>query len=337
MRRNPTALFEQVISFENMLNSVKKALRGKRLKHDLLSFIAHREEEILKLQEELRNGTWQPSPFHTFRIYEPKPRLISSTCFRDRIVHQALCQVIAKDLERISIEDSYACRVGKGLHKAIQKVQKESRKWKYYLKIDIEHFFETADHHVLFEMLKRLFKDQALLSLMKTIIDHGAPGSKEGKGLPIGNLTSQFWSNFYLGHLDLMIKHELKVRGYIRYMDDMLIFANDTETLWSHLAKIKMFVEDKLKLKLKAKATLCASISHGIPYLGFRIWRNLIRFDSARKMRFFKKLKKYQTENHISDPYRIQLNQKLETLFSWAKVGNTYQLIKSWGQHHPED
>jgi RNA-directed DNA polymerase len=196
MRRNKSLLFDQVISFSNLLEATKKAVRGKRLKSDLSNFMNNREEEIINLQEQLKNETWKPGAFHTFKIYEPKPRLISSTCFRDRIVHQALCQVIAKDL---------------------------GRKWKYDLKIDIEHFFETADHVVLFEMLKRVFKDPKLLNLMKTIINHGAPGSAQGKGLPIGNLTSQYWSNFYLGKLDLMIKHDLRVKGYVRYMDDIWI------------------------------------------------------------------------------------------------------------------
>jgi RNA-directed DNA polymerase len=224
MIRNKANLFEQVTSFSNLLEAVRKAAKGKRLKTDLSKFMGNREEALINLQAELRDQTWRPGGFHTFQIYEPKPRRISSTCFKDRVVHQALCQVIAKDLDRMSIEDSYACRQGKGLHKAIQKVQVESRKWQYYLKIDIMHFFETAE--------------------------------------------SQYWSNFYLGKLDLMIKHELKVKGYVRYMDDMLLFANEISTLQSHLLTIKTFVEHELKLKLKDQATLFASISHGIPYLG---------------------------------------------------------------------
>ncbi len=331
MRRNKSLLFDQVISFSNLLEATKKAVRGKRLKSDLSNFMNNREEEIINLQEQLKNETWKPGAFHTFKIYEPKPRLISSTCFRDRIVHQALCQVIAKDLDRMSIEDSYACRVGKGLHKAIQKVQIESRKWKYYLKIDIEHFFETADHVVLFEMLKRLFKDPKLLNLMKTIINHGAPGSAQGKGLPIGNLTSQYWSNFYLGKLDLMIKHDLRVKGYVRYMDDMLLFADDINTLQDHLARIKLFVENTLTLKLKDRATLLSSVSHGVPYLGFRIWRKTIRMDFARKLRLLKKLKQLTLSNQST---HIDTSQKLETLLAWADVGHTYQLIRSWGNRH---
>ncbi len=337
MHRNKSLLFNQVISFSNLLEATKKAVRGKRLKRDLSDFMNNREEEIINLQGQLSNETWQPGAFHTFKIYEPKPRLISSTCFRDRIVHQALCQVIAKDLDRMSIEDSYACRKGKGLHKAIQKVQIESRKWQYYLKIDIEHFFETADHIVLFEMLKRLFKDPKLLNLMKTIIDYGAPGSALGKGLPIGNLTSQYWSNFYLGKLDLMIKHDLRVKGYIRYMDDMLLFADDMNTLQDHLARIKSFVEDTLKLKLKDKATLFASVSHGIPYLGFRIWRQTIRMDFARKLRLVKKLKQLTSSTQLGDLEQLsslERSQQLETLLAWANVGNTYQLIRSWGNQH---
>jgi RNA-directed DNA polymerase len=325
MIRNKANLFEQVISFSNLLEATQKAVKGKRLKRDLSNFINHREEALINLQAELRDQTWRPGGFHTFQIYEPKPRLISSTRFKDRVVHQALCQVIAKDLDRMSVEDSYACRQGKGLHKAIEKVQVESRKWEYYLKIDIMHFFETADHAVLLSMLKRLFKDSALLNLMKIIIDDGAPGSQPGKGLPIGNLTSQYWSNFYLGKLDLMIKHDLKVKGYVRYMDDMLLFANEIPTLQSHLVRIKTFVENELKLKLKDQATLLASVSHGIPYLGFRIWRKTIRLDFARKLRLLKKLKQFNLSTHTP---------QLETLLAWADVGNTYQLIKSWGNRH---
>ncbi len=336
MKRNKNALFQKLVSFENLLIASKKAVLGKKPKLDLLSFISNREEELLQLQSSLIDHTWTPSPFHSFQIFEPKPRLISSTCFKDRIVHHALCQIIEKDLERISIFDSYACRPHKGLHKALQKLQVYSKSWQFYLKIDIEHFFETADHDILFSQLQRLFKDKELLMLMKKIIDHGAPGSQSGKGLPIGNLTSQFWSNFYLGHLDLFIKHQLRVKGYIRYMDDMVLFADSIEDLQRYLCCIQGFVEQKLKLKLKEKATILSAVSHGIPYLGFRVWPNQIRLDSARKRRLLRRLKGIHSQLKAGYliSHTVKMGEKLETLLAWAHVAQTYGLIKSWGGRH---
>ena len=192
-------LFERIVTFDNLLLASQRAMRGKKNKNSAASFCFNLENEILTLKEELDASTYLPRPYTQFEIREPKVRKICSSDFRDRVVHHAVCNLIEPIFERRAVFDSYACRNKKGSHLGVVRCQMFARKFQYYLKCDIRKYFESMDHVVLKNLLCRLFKDQRLLKLLDLIIDHAVPGNMPGKGVPIGNLTSQHFANFYLG------------------------------------------------------------------------------------------------------------------------------------------
>jgi hypothetical protein len=207
------------------------------------------------------------------------------------VAHHALCAVLEPLFERAAISDSYACRPGKGSHRAVRKAQCFSRRFGRFLKLDIRKFFETLDHKVLKTDLRRLVKDPRLLELADRIIEHGAPGSPPGKGLPIGNLTSQHFANHYLTSLDHFIKGKLQVPGYVRYMDDFLLFSDSKNFLRGAHQTINEFVQRNLKLTLKSEATVHAPVSEGIPFLGLRLWPQIVRLDGSGKRRLIRALR----------------------------------------------
>lgn len=284
-------LFEKVVNLKNLLLAAKKAFRGKRLKKTPASFYFHLESEILTLQEELASGCYIPRPYEIFEIREPKVRRIAAADFRDRVVHHAICNVLEPLFERRLIFDSYACRVGKGTHRAIKRLQQFSRKYAYYLKWDIQKYFESIDHEILKRLLRRIIKDKNLLSLLDQIIDHSVPGNLPGKGLPIGNLTSQHFANLYLGELDHFVKDRLKIEGYIRYMDDSVALSSDSRQLNQLLREVRNFLHEKLALNLKEKVVQIAPVAEGIPFLGFRIFPDMVRLQRSNLIRWRKKVK----------------------------------------------
>jgi len=289
-------LFEKVVSFENLLLASKKALRGKKSRASVAHFYFHLENELITLQSELASENYRPSSYHQFEIREPKVRQICSSRFRDRVVHHAICNWIEEPLERRLIHDTYACRLGKGAHAAVNRTQEFTRRNKYFLKCDIRKYFQSIDHSILKSLLRRILKDKKLLRLIDLIINHGVPDSAPGKGLPIGNLTSQHFANFYLGELDHYLKERLRLKAYVRYMDDFISFSNDKNDLQELLEKIRQFASEKLKLELKKEVVRIAPVSEGVPFLGFRIFPNLIRLQRPNLVRFRKKLKKREAQ-----------------------------------------
>lgn len=285
-------LFEKIVTFENLLLASQKAISGKKDKTAVTSFYFHLENELLALQSELTSQTYHPRPYIQFEVHEPKVRRICSSDFRDRVVHHAICNFMEPIFESKSIYDSYACRQNKGAHLAVKRCQQFTRKFKFYLKCDIRKFFESIDHEHLKILLQRTIKDKKLQTLLDIIIDHRVEGNVPGKGLPIGNLTSQHFANFYLGHLDHFVKDRMRVPGYVRYMDDFISFSNDKDFLKTLLREIEQFVEGHLKLKLKDKVTVIAPVTEGVPFLGFRVFPSLIRIKRENLVRMRRKIRR---------------------------------------------
>lgn len=297
-------LYSQITTFDNLLMASKKSMSGKKTKNSVMSFNFNLENELILLKQQLENKSYHPRPYSQFEVKEPKVRKICSSDFRDRVVHHAICNLIEPIFEKRSIPDSYACRTGKGSHMAVARCQEFTRKFSYYLKCDIKKFFESINHHVLKNILRKLFKDNDLLSLLDIIIDHKVPGNMPGKGLPIGNLTSQHFANLYLDQLDHYIKDTLGIKGYVRYMDDFICFANSKIELWELLSKIDIFVIQNLKIELKAKVTQIAPVSEGIPFLGFRIYPQIIRIKRENLSRMKNKIKRKEIQfkkGHLSE------------------------------------
>ena len=300
MKRH-AGLFEQIVRFENLLGAASRAARGKRDRPTVARFEFHLERELFALQEALVAGCYRPGAFFTFEIRDPKPRAICAAPFRDRVVHHAVCDVLEPVFERRLIFDTYACRPGKGTHAAVARAQHFARCYRYFLKCDVLRFFASVDHSRLRTLLERVFKDRPLLDLLGKIVDHGPPGAEPGRGLPIGNLTSQHFANLYLGELDHHLKERERVKGYLRYMDDLLLFADDKARLHLLLAEIRRFLGDRLGLSLKQDATRLAPVTDGIPFLGFRIYPGLLRLNRRSLRRFRRQVR---AREHA---YRLEL------------------------------
>jgi len=224
-------LWRRVVSFDNLLLAFRKARRGKRRKAQVAAFELHLEKELLALQRDLLSVDYQPGEYRLFSIYERKPRIIAAAQFRNRVVHHALLNVIEPAINCRFIFDSYACRAGKGVHAAVSRYQSWAGQYAYALKMDIARYFPSIDHDLLKDKLRRLIKDPEVLALLEKIIDYGPPMLEDElvvyfpgddlltpferrTGLPIGNLTSQFFANLYLNDFDHWIKEELRAGPY---------------------------------------------------------------------------------------------------------------------------
>jgi len=293
MRRRG-GIFESICSFPALVAAAGRAARGKRDRACVARFMWDLEPEVMQLEDELRSEAYRPRPAETFWIHDPKRRLISVADFRDRVVHHALCEQVGPIFEARASGASFACRVGQGPDRAVQRAQSLSRSNRYFLKCDIRAFFASVDHAVLRTLLRRVIKDRRVLCLMDVIIDNGEaismpeePCGGLRRGLPIGNLTSQHFANFYLSGFDHWVKGCLRPNGYVRYMDDFLLFHNDRNVLKAMLRALREELSERRKLTLKDSASLLTRTAVGIPFLGVRAFPGMRRL-SRRKLRRFR-------------------------------------------------
>ena len=314
--RRINGLFERFISFENLHLAAHRACRGKKNKRDVAQFYFSLENGIIRLQSELQGETYSPKSYRQFEIREPKVRQIFCSDFSDRVVHHAVCNILEPIFEARLIHDTYACRLGKGSHKAVSKCQYFARKSSYFLKCDFAKYFESIDTIVLKSMLSRIIKDQKFLALLNKIIEHQIPTTAPGKGLPIGNLTSQHFANYYLAVFDKKLESSPGVTGYVRYMDDFICFSDSKEVLKNLLSEIREFSTEVLKLRLKEKVTTLAPVAEGVAFLGFRVYPETIRIQRVnlnrlrKKVRLLEKLrlKGVITQNQLSDSVRSMVS-----------------------------
>jgi retron-type reverse transcriptase len=300
MKRN-SGLWEQVISFEALLCAAEKARKGKRFRPAVAAFHFDQERALWKLHEELSSKTYRPGAYRSFFIYEPKKRQISAAPYRDRVVHHALVNVLEPIYERSFIADSYACRRDKGTHAAVDRCQEFARRFRYVLKADIQKFFPSLDHEIAKELVARKIKDPDVLWLVGRIIDHSNPQeevlnyfpddnlftpAERRRGIPIGNQTSQFFANVYLDPLDHFVKDRLGIKGYVRYVDDFLVFSDDK----SYLADVREQIRDflvGLRLRLHPKKSVVFPVKSGIRFLGYRAFptHRLLPKENVRRFR----------------------------------------------------
>src|SRR3989339_248340 len=271
-------LYEDICNYENLEKAFTKARKHKTLKPYIIEFEEKLKENLLQLQEELITQTYKPRPLKTFIIRGPKTRKISKSDFRDRVIHHAICNIIEPIFDKTFIYDSYANRIMKGTLKAIErfdefkrKVSKNNHKACYFLKADIKHYFDTVDHQILFNILARKIEDEKVIWLIKQIFDNHKT-IESGKGMPLGNLTSQFFANVYLNELDQFVKHKLKAKQYIRYVDDFVILHHSEEKLAEWKEKIVGFLRENLLLDLHPEKTRIILSDHGVDFLGLKIF-----------------------------------------------------------------
>ena len=321
------ALLEKIYDYDNLLNAYYTARRGKRFREDVLKYSQKYEENLIILQNELIWKSYKTGTYNHFYVYDPKFRHIMSLPFRDRVFQHALHNILEPVFDRQFIYDSYACRTGKGTHTALNRCRYFMKKPKnrYCLKIDIRKYFDSIDHLILKQIIKKTVGDDTIW-LIDDIID----SNDDIVGIPIGNLTSQLFANIYLNELDQYIKHEIKARYYIRYMDDMLIFG-DKGWLNSILIDIKHYVNLHLKITSNDKTGICP-IDSGVEFLGYinhRTYRKIKSQKRKRLMRYICKLnREYESGNIDNIKYQQSIQSIVSHLDQGSDYGFKYRLLK---------
>lgn len=301
-------LLPEIYDYENIYLAWKQASKGKRYRNEVLEFERNLEENLINIQNHFIYGSYVQGKFREFYVNEPKRRLVMALPFPDRVVQWAIYRQLFPLLEKQFIEDSFACRVGKGTHKAADRLQywlrQVDRKPEnyYYLKLDVAKYFYRIDHQILLHILSHKIGDKPLMDLLQSIIcdtntAFGLALPTDGigvtdemprlwhRGMPIGNLTSQMFSNVYLNELDQFCKHHLKLHYYVRYMDDIIILGDSKSELHRVKMEISSFLDNHLKLHLNNKTTI-RPCTMGVEFVGYRLWatHRKLKKKTARKM-----------------------------------------------------
>ncbi len=341
-------LWHHIVDWENLLLAARYAQRGKRFRDNVLAFNYNLERELLQLQAELQQKTYRPGTYKTFEIYEPKPRLISAAPYRDRVVHHALCNIIMPLIERSFISDTYANRSGYGTHRALRRFTQFARSSRYILQCDIRKYFPSIDHEILKHIIRHKIKCPQTLWLIEVIIDGSNPQEsmieyfpgddlltpiQRRRGLPIGNLTSQFFANLYLNGFDHFVKEQLRAKKYLRYVDDFALFSDDRNFLTQARPASEKYLET-LRLKIHPIKSQLFETRYGANFVGFRILpeRTRVRNDNLRRSRLrIKQMQKDYAQGKVS---LDKLVQRLQSWEAHLKHGDTYRLRRSIFNHY---
>lgn len=335
-------LWTEIIEFENILCAARQAQRGKRFRENVLEFNYNLEQELAQIQHELKTKTYQPGKYKTFEIFEPKRRRISAAPYRDRVVHHTLCNIIGPIFEKSLIYHTYANRLGKGTHRALKYFTKYLRSSRYVLQCDIKKYFPSIDLEILKSQLHRKIKCPDTLWLIDLIVDNSNEQElvinyfegddlltplQHRRGLPVGNLTSQFFANVYLSGLDHFVQEQLKCSKYLRYVDDFALFSNDREFLVDARVKIEAYLAG-LRLKVHPVKSQLFETRCGANFVGFRVLPDRIRVRTENLRRGRKRLRQMQADVIQGRIEIEELFQSLQSWFAHLEHGDTWQLRK---------
>lgn len=323
-----------IITIENLFQAWDEFKKEKRGKKDVQAFEFHLEDNIFSLYSKLKNRTYRHGTYQDFYVSDPKRRHIHKSNVTDRVLHHLLYKYLYELFDKQFIFDSYSCRKGKGTHKSVKRletlvriVSRNYTKNCWSLKCDIKQFFASIDHDILKNLLSEKIKDKNIIWLLINVIDSFCSEAGENKGIPLGNLTSQIFANIYLNELDKFIKHELKIRNYLRYADDFLILNTDTNTQWKeiYLESVKKFLEIVLKLELHPKKIDLRELKWGIDFCGYIVLPHYILPRTKTKRRILRKVTQdadYQALQsylgYMSHANSFKLSEKLKNDY-WLK------------------
>jgi RNA-directed DNA polymerase len=323
--------YDEIISTENLFAAWQEFICGKRSKKDVQEFSFRLTDNILQLSEELANFNYLHGSYKAFNVSDPKPRNIHKAQVRDRVLHHAIYRKLYPLFDKTFIADSYSCRLGKGVHKALDrfrtfnlKVGKNNARTVWVLKCDIRKFFASIDHSKLTNILDDYIPDKNILCLLQNIIN-SFNLDEQAKGLPLGNLTSQLFCNIYMNEFDQFTKYKLKAKYYIRYADDFVFLSTSKDELLKMVSKISYFLDEHLKLSLHPNKLFIKTLASGVDFLGWvhfphhRILRN------TTKRRMFKGIKK-RPKNETLQSY-LGLISHGDTFDLKQEVLNLYGLL----------
>lgn len=335
MARTYKNLWPYITSFDALVRAWWRTASGRRYQRNVVEFQAELEPNLIAIQESLIHKTYQTGPYRRFHIYEPKRREISSLPLKDRIVQHALVETIEPIFERGFIDHSFACRPGKGAHKGANKVQEHLRAVQrrhgavYALKGDVSKYFPSVCHDPLLRILRRRIACPDTLWLLEGIIRGGGEGGEIlPRGIPIGNLASQLLANIYLNELDQYVKHAMRERCYVRYMDDFALIHHDKAHLHDCRREIEDFLWASLGLRTNAKTQVfpVATGGRSLDFLGYRIWpsHRALRKDSINRMK--KKMKRMSRQYRAGVIGWPEIDPVITSWIGHARHADTYNL-----------
>ena len=315
-------LFPQIYDHDNIDLADRKARKCKKNTYGVKKHDENREQENLQIHENIKNGTYKTSGYSTFKIYEPKERIIFRLPYNpDRIVHHAVMNILEPIWVKTFTRDTYSCIKNRGIHSLAQQLRKDldadPQGTLNCLKMDIKKFYPSINHAVLKRILKKKIKDKKLLKLLGEVID-------SADGVPIGNYLSQFFANLYMAYFDHWVKEELKVKYYYRYADDIVILSDNKNQLRSWLVAIKLYLTHELQLKLKDNYQIFPVNSRGIDFVGYVFYHTHTKLRKSIKMKLHKLIDKYE-QGKLS---KEELQIKLASYFGWLKYCDSKNLLR---------
>lgn len=324
-------LFDEITSLANLFAAWYEFKQGKTGKADVLRFELNLEDNLYELHQELKDKTYRHSNYTSFSICDPKLRHIHKATVRDRIVHHALFRKLYPIFDKQFIYASYSCRINKGTHRAVRRLKAFCRKLSknyrhriYYLKCDIKRFFDSVHHSGLRQIIERRVNDPDTLWLLDQII--GSFQKDKGRGIPLGNVTSQLFCNIYLNQLDQFVKHSLTVKYYIRYCDDLVLLDENRDILEEYVPKIQDFLRKDLKLKLHPGKIIIRKLKQGIDFLGYVVLPHHTVMRTKTKKRMFKKLKQKRKALDAGLISRESYQQSVKSYLGMLKHSNGHRL-----------
>jgi hypothetical protein len=310
-------LFEQICDRNNLVKAAWSASREKRDRPEVRSFLDSLDTRLNQISQGLSNSNYPFQPYHSFEVRDTKSRTIRAPAFQDRVVHHAIIHVVGPVFERGAIDHSYACRTGRGQHKALRQAADWTRRTSWYGKIDIHKYYDSVDHQLLFDRLSRRFREKRLLNLFADLLSSWQ--SIPGKGLPIGALTSQYLGNFYLDAFDISMRSSGLCHRYVRYMDDIIIWSDEKQLPAIRSLAERSATELKLTIKHGGEWNRC---QFGVPFLGFIIYPDRIRLGRQGRRRLRGKFATIRRQFDTGKLSEDDFQRRCTSLFAHAKFGD---------------
>lgn len=315
-------LIDRIADRDNLYLAFWKASKGKRYASQVMAYQSDLEHQLDELRLEILRGEVTVGDYRIFKIFDPKEREICAAAFREQVLHHALMNVCHDYFEYVQIYDSYASRKGKGVQAAIERTKIFTNRHTYFLKLDIKKFFASLHHDILKKQVRQIIKDSTVLRIFNTIIESYDIEPKQG--VPIGNLTSQYLANHYLSALDHYIKETLQIKSYVLYMDDMVLWHDDKDTLKRAKQAIENYLGKKLGCTLKPQ--LLNYTSCGLPFLGYQFFPYRVSLSQRSKRRFFKKLKDIEIKYHLGEWTERVFQLHIRPLLSFIRRADAHRL-----------
>ena len=318
MMKRANYLLEKIVDPDNLRLAFWKAGKGKRYAKSVSAYARHLDNNLIRLRAEIGSGEISVGQYRYFKVFDPKERQICASAFSEQVLHHALMNICHPYFERAQVFDSYASRPGKGFHAAVKRAAFFHRMNNWYLKLDVRQFFASINHEVLLDQLEKLFKEKSLIHIFNQII--ASFESKPGYGLPIGNLSSQYFANHYLTGLDHYIKEKLHIKAYVRYMDDFVLWHQDKQCLKYAYQNILRIVESELKVSLKP--LVLQKVERGLPFCGYLIYPYYIRLSQRSKKRYGRKMDILQEQYQVVAWSESECQRRAQSLISFTQLAD---------------